>query len=235
MQGVAATEGFEAGKLSDVIYAKIVSGISRGDYGVGAKLPTENELAERYEVSRPIVREALARLRDNGLVVSRRGSGTYVRRGVAAQDRGIGPLASIADMKRCFEFRVSLEGESAWHAAANRAARDVLDDAMARLEAGMARFELANDDDLNFHIAIATATGNRFFVEVLKGMAATIETGMSIIRGFQRADATERLRLVHEEHRAVYDAIRRGRPDDARAAMRLHLENSMARAFEGML
>lgn len=67
-------------KLSDLVYAKIAESIHSGDYPIDSRLPTENEFAENLGVSRPVVREALARLRNEGVIISRRGSGTYVQK-----------------------------------------------------------------------------------------------------------------------------------------------------------
>lgn len=67
-------------KLSDQIYERIFGLIVSGEFPEKSKLPTEVELADRLKVSRTIVREALARLRDEGFVISRQGAGTFVQR-----------------------------------------------------------------------------------------------------------------------------------------------------------
>lgn len=66
-------------KLSDQIYAFVFASIIDGAFPEGSKLPTETQLSEQFGFSRPIIREALARLRDDGLIVSRRGSGSFHR------------------------------------------------------------------------------------------------------------------------------------------------------------
>ena len=75
----APTHGRRRQKLSDFLYEQVLGLILSSEYPVGARLPTEADLAARFDVSRPVVREALARLREDGLVVSRQGSGSYVR------------------------------------------------------------------------------------------------------------------------------------------------------------
>ncbi len=65
-------------KLSRQIYERIFELIVSGEYPERSRLPSELELSRRFGASRPIVREALARLRDDGLIVSRQGSGSYV-------------------------------------------------------------------------------------------------------------------------------------------------------------
>ncbi len=222
-------------KLSDVAYARIASSITNGEYTVGGKLPTENELADLLSVSRPIVREALSRLRDDGLVVSRRGSGTYVRRAPLADDRRLAPLSSIADMRRCLEFRLSIETETAYRAAqeltpeGERAIRE----ALARLEQGLSGGEIDIEEDFNFHLAIARATENRFFAAAVSAMREPITAGMNITRHFALLRTRERLLALHEEHVRIADAITARDPDAARTAMRAHIENAIERAFEG--
>lgn len=224
-------------KLSDIVYARIVGGIASGDYPVGSKLPTENELAELLAVSRPIVREALARLRDSDIVISRRGSGTYVRRAPIASDRKLAPLSSISDMRRCLEYRVSLEGENAFHAAKARApsTNDMLAMALGRLERGIEREEISIDDDFAFHFAVAEATGNRFFIAAMAAMRDAIMAGMTITRNFALLGSRERVLELHKEHVEIFAAIEARNPEAARTAMRVHLENAIKRAFEGTL
>lgn len=221
-------------KLSDVAYAKIFGRISSGEYPINSRLPTENELADLLSVSRPIVREALARLRDDGLVVSRRGSGTYVRRAPEPEQASIAPLSSIADMRRCLEFRISFEGESAWHAARRHGGREPLEQALRALEVGTLAGEIEIADDYAFHLAVARCTGNRFFQNVMASLKDSITTGMQITRSFGLLRSRDAVLAVHAQHVAIYDAIVAQDPEGARAAMRKHLEDAMRRAFEGV-
>lgn len=227
--------GGDGVKLSDIVYAKIAASIRSGNYPVESRLPTENELAETQGVSRPVVREALARLRMDGIVVSRRGSGTYVQRTESLSARPLPALQSIADMRRCIEFRISLEGEAAWHAAQGPLDHRVaLDDAMAKLQTDLARHVLEPDHDFAFHAAVALATGNRFFHEMMGSMQPTILTAMQITPSFMPIRSHERLATLHEEHEVIYAAIVKNDPDVARDAMRTHLANAMQRVFEGL-
>lgn len=222
-------------KLCDIVYARIITSISAGDYAVGSKLPTENELADMLSVSRPIVREALSRLRDDGIVVSRRGSGTYVRRAPQPEDRGLGPLSSIADMRRCLDFRLSLEAETAALAAAalTPAGEASLRAALMRLEEGLAANEIGVEEDFELHLAIARATENRFFAASFSMMREPVTAGMNITRNFQLLRTRERLEALHAEHVRIVQAICARNPEAARKAMQEHLANAIARAFDG--
>src|ERR671916_1388904 len=122
-QPAATTEA----KLSAGIYEKLFERIVAGEFPVNARLPSETDLARRFGASRPVVREALARLRDDGLIVSRQGSGSYVRRRPDQAVLQFVPVGSIADIQRCFEFRVGLEGAAAALAAARWEDQDLAD------------------------------------------------------------------------------------------------------------
>ena len=114
-----------ATRLGDRLAQRMAALIDRGDFGENGRLPAESELASRFGVSRPVIREALSRLRVIGLIVSRKGSGSYVQKRAdrpkeMAAAIGFGPLDSLAQVRKCYEFRASLEGDAAYYAAQNR-------------------------------------------------------------------------------------------------------------------
>lgn len=223
--------GVILGKLSEVAYAKIVNLISTGNYGVNARLPSENELSEQLAVSRPIVREALARLREDGVVVSRRGSGTYLLSMQGTKRAQLGPLSSIDDMRDCLTFRRTIEGDGACHAAQRGGDLEGLEAALAKLEIGIAANEIAPEDDFAFHLAVAQHTGNRFYETAMRALHESVITSMSITRSFLMPRGIERVREVHEEHVGIVEAIRARDPDRARKSMHSHLDNVVTRAF----
>src|ERR671917_514181 len=153
-------------KLSAGIYEKLFERIVAGEFPVNARLPSETELARRFGASRPVVREALARLRDDGLIVSRQGSGSYIKRRPDQAVLQFVPVGSIADIQRCFEFRVGLEGAAAALAAERREALDLaqIGAAYEALETCIRTGALGVDADARFHEAIARATHNHYYV-----------------------------------------------------------------------
>lgn len=230
----AETTG-SSSKLSDRVYADIVERILRGDYGEGQRLPSETQLAEMNRVSRPVVREALSRLRDDGVVRSQRGAGSFVKRRPDRAMLDFAPLESLADMQRCFEFRAALEGESARLAAQNAtpgAVRDI-ERALYRLEECVQLGELGVDADFGFHLAIARATNNRFFTDTLLSLKAQINFGQNLARSLGLRRPGHHLPEVQVEHALVFEAIRDGDPDQACQRMRQHISNSRRRVFEG--
>src|ERR687895_671455 len=129
LEGAAARAspgGVEA-KLSSGIYEQLFERIVVGEFPVNARLPSETELARRFGASRPVVREALARLRDDGLIVSRQGSGSYVKKRPDQAVLQFVPVGSIADIQRCFEFRAGLEAAAAALAATRWEEGDLAD------------------------------------------------------------------------------------------------------------
>ncbi|MBI1203562.1 MAG: FCD domain-containing protein [Rhodopseudomonas sp.] len=231
----ATPPGFGEAKLSNGIYQRIFEAILAGEFAVNARLPSEIDLAQRFGASRPVVREALARLRDDGIIVSRQGSGSYVKRRPDNAVLRFVPVGSIADIQRCFEFRAGLEGAAAALAAERRDADDLgeIEAAFDALEASVREGRLGVDADERFHIAIAKATHNDYYVSVQTSLHAHIVFGMNLLRNLSLLRTAQRLRLVQNEHRAIVDAITASEPQAARIAMQTHIDNARRRMFDG--
>ena len=222
-------------KLGEQIYDRIFGLIVSGEFPENSKLPTEVELAGRFGVSRTVVREALSRLRDDGIVMSRQGAGTFVQRQPDKAILGFRPMASISDILRCFEFRVGLEGEAAFVAATRQdvARTEDIARALEALETIVKQGSVGAIADYDFHLAVANATCNPFFVSVMESLRSNIDFGMNLARNLSLRKPVSRVRQVQEEHSRVYDAIRKGDAEEARKAMRQHIENARTRIFEG--
>ena len=200
----------------------------------GDKLPTESEIMKSYGVSRTVVREALSRLQAGGLVETRHGIGTFVLEPRPGQGFGIdaGDIATAVDVMAVLELRISLETESAGLAAQRRT-----DGQLAEMRAALDAFEAhvggagdAVSPDFRFHLAIANATGNRYFADIMSHLGATVipRTRINSSR-VAREELPQYLRRVNREHEEIYSAIARGDAESARAAMRIHLTNSRER------
>lgn len=206
-----------------------------GDFGLNGRLPSETDLSRRFGASRPVVREALARLREDGVIVSRQGSGSYVVRKPDHAVLRLAPVGSLADIQRCFEFRAELESAAAAVAAERRQPGDLaaIKDAYEALEACVAQARLGVEEDIRLHAAIAAATHNQYYVSVQAGLRAHIARGMTVMRNLSLLRPAARLRLVQEEHRAIIAAIEDRDAAGARTAMRTHVLNARQRMFEG--
>ena len=221
-------------KLSRGLADQLAEQIKSGRLAAGARLPTEEELSRAARVSRTVVREAVAALRADGLVVTRQGVGAFVSAAPQQAPFRIDPdgMRSIADMLHVMELRLGVEIESAG-LAAERATKPQLRAIAAALEAmdrAAAQGKDAIDQDLELHRAIAEATGNPQFARFLQFIGRhliprRIVSGMPQSMGGQRAY----LGLLQAEHHAVVEAIQQRDPKAAREAMRRHLTRSVER------
>jgi DNA-binding FadR family transcriptional regulator len=224
------------GSLPDRIYARVVEAILRGDYARDGKLPPEGELAGVFGVSRPTVREALARLRSDGVIESRRGSGSHLVRRPGAPAAAPTPVRSLADIERYYAFRACVEGGAAaaaaeFHDASDLAAVRAEFDA---LNSSMQGGHPGTDEDVRFHLAIARASHNPFFVATIETSVAPIRQFMELARSLTDKKSAERVRTTQAEHQAIVDAIARRAPSEAAEAIRRHVLNAKRRIFEGM-
>jgi GntR family transcriptional regulator, transcriptional repressor for pyruvate dehydrogenase complex len=200
--------------------------IRAGEYPVGSRLPPERDLATQLHVSRPSVREALIALEVEGLVEVRMGSGIYV----IAPERA--PSAASVDSELSpFEIiraRQLIECELAALAAANKqpaAIARALNDALAMMEADIAREVMPIRGDRLFHVRVAEATENGALLRVVTELYDQRNNPLfeRLGRHFERA-ATWRQAVA--EHRLVVAAIAAKDPARARAAMHEHLQRS---------
>lgn len=191
----------------------------------GERLPSERELSARYGVSRTVVRDALAGLEQRGVVVSRTGSGTYVRdgSGVAVSDvlssmlrRDNTSLVELLDTRRLIE--VDNAERAAHHAAAEHIAE--MSEAIERMRASHGPLELA-EADAAFHGAVSKAGGNRVLTTILGGLREMLVEGMVI--GTAAPGARE---AALREHAAILDAVKKGNKALARKRMTEHLAGS---------
>ncbi|SAL45278.1 FadR/GntR family transcriptional regulator [Caballeronia humi] len=219
--------------LADRIYSDILNSIIEGEFKEGDRLLTEHALAERFSTSRPTVREALARLRADGIIVTRRGSGTTVGRRPDPDVRRFAPLETLSDIRRCYEFRVVTEA-----GAAALAARHADDSDIAAIQAAWDELErvvetqgIGAKDDFAFHIAIARASKNQFFITVMTFIEEQVVFSMNLSRNLSLVKTLERQRLVQAEHLEVLEAIRAHDSERAGRAMKAHLENALDRMF----
>jgi len=144
--------------LADRVYHLLYGRISNGDYPANRKLPSENALADEFGVSRPVLRAALERLREQGLIHSRQGAGSYVRE-VKTVPLGFARVETIADIQRCYEFRTCIESMACRLAAGRRNAEalEEIETALSLMQGATDSQTHREDADFAFHLAIAKA------------------------------------------------------------------------------
>lgn len=215
------------------IYNDILSRIIEGEYKEGERLPTEHTLAERFSTSRPTVREALAQLRADGIIATRHGSGTTVMRRPDPNVRRFAPLETLSDIRRCYEYRVVVEAGAASLAAQNADEKNIA--AIRRewdnLQDVIETSGIGAKDDFAFHMAVAFASKNQFFITALSGIQEQMVFSMNLSRNLSLVKSIERQHLVQREHLEVLEAIQSRDAERASTAMRAHLERAVNRMF----
>lgn len=222
--------------LADKVYHLLFTRISNGEYPPNQKLPAENALAQEFGVSRPVLRAALDRLRDEGLIYSRQGAGSFVRLPVAAPV-GYARVETLADIQRCYEFRIVIETEAAQLAAQrhNLEALGEIDAALDLLRDATGSLQHREDADFAFHLAIAKASNNQYFEATMRALRDHISVGMKMHGMSLMNDGAKGLQDVLEEHTAIHGRIAARNAQEASGLMRRHLEHSRDRLFGGGL
>ncbi|SMF10650.1 DNA-binding transcriptional regulator, FadR family [Xaviernesmea oryzae] len=205
--------------------------IECGTVKPGDKLPSENELTRLHSVSRAVIREAVAILRSEGMLEARRGVGVFV---VDAEQRGQPfsglSLERISSVIELLELRAACETEAAALAAARRspAQLEAILELHRKIGANLEKGLSTREADFALHLAIADATQNRRFSELLR----LIKPGIIMdrdLQGGRHPDALPPNRHLQEEHGLIVNAIFAGKPAEARDAMRAHLQGSLSR------
>nr|WP_241664547.1 FadR/GntR family transcriptional regulator [Ningiella ruwaisensis] len=218
-------------RLYQQIASKLLNEITSGNYELHQRLPSERELAERYEVSRPTIREAIIALEISGVVEVRNGAGVFVislKPGSdETSDNDIGPF-ELLEARRLFESE-----------AAALAASQVTDEeleAMAEAVEAMERDNKANVQNLEsadreFHMLIARATKNNaieFSIAHLWDVRNHSPLCMRLLDQVRSKGIQPRV----DEHRQILNALEKRDPQAARKAMKEHLTRVIDMVFE---
>ncbi len=219
------------GNVFETAVEQLATAIRLGVFVAGEQLPAERELADRLGVSRNTLREAIAALRDSGLVTTRRGRGggtvvTYAGRSrggdPAVLDRP--PTRSGAALEDALDFRRVVEPGAARLAATRRLSgdqRDWLDESCRAVRAADTDGHRIADSRL--HLAIATLTGSPMVVEAVTRAQAALNEMLSQIPVLRI-----NIEHSHEQHDTIVAAILAGDPDTARTTMEEHCDATSA-------
>lgn len=219
-------------QLSESVALAIGAWIRDARLPPGERLPTEKTLGERFGVSRAVVREAISRLKADGVVTTRQGAGAFVatRPGAAsfrlARPDGLG-AESLADV---FELRYIVETAAAAMAARRRRRADLsaMGRALTRMEQALHQRADGTEADDAFHVAVAAATGNAAvgrFVQFMGGQFFESRVPTWSEEGFVRGWA----QAAQAEHQDLYDAIVARDAGAARRAAQIHLQRAASR------
>lgn len=216
--------------LTERVIQLLRAEIADGTFPVGSRLPTGKQLAERYGVSAAVIREVSEHLRSQGMIESRQGLGSTVRSRVSDNGFRLAGSADAGDLAAIFELRIDLESAAAAMAARHRTEHDVacMRGVLDALAAQLDDPDHGVEPDIQFHVAIATATHNPYYVQLLQYMNLQLHHAVRTARlnSRQQPGLPEQ---VHGEHVAIFDAIRARDADLARRCAADHLRNAAGR------
>lgn len=226
-------------KLYEQAYEALIELISGETFDVGDRLPSENDLAARFNISRPTIRRALARLQADGLVKSIQGSGNFIQARPTMHIKELVPgSGNIANMIHSFELRVVLEGETAALAAERRTETDVIHlehILLIHAETIDRSIEETQNADLEFHNTIARACRNPLFETAIENLNNSVLSSWQLWNRIEAEEYKKIWQQVLNEHQKVFMGIKNSDANSARQAMREHLQNGRSRILKSSL
>lgn len=211
------------------LYQQVAEDIERqilnGSYPLESRLPSEQELAGRYGVSRNVIREALKSLKELGLVSIRNGSGTFVSRPTTgpvseALHRFLRHSPNGISLEQLYEVRRLVEPDCARLAAERATPEDLqaIEAALRTLEQNPDDPRLTSQADLDFHLAIAAATHNPLISAIVNPIIGPLYITISASHAYPKL-----IQLSLEGHKPIWAGIQGRDPERAWAAMQEHL------------
>ncbi|MEH7442549.1 FadR/GntR family transcriptional regulator [Bacillus sp. JJ1122] len=217
-------------KIYEEVAEAIHGMIRSGQLKPGDKLDSVQQLAENFQVGRSAIREALTALRAMGLIEIRQGEGTYVREFETAQisfPLSTAILMNPEDTAHLLEVRKILEAGTVFSAAEKRTDIQLkaMEDALEEMKRANGNEELGEKADLQFHLAIAESSQNPLLISLMNHVSGLMGETMKETRRlwlYSKQTTTDRL---HDEHYAIYQAIKEQDAETARSLMLSHIES----------
>ncbi|MCQ6563857.1 FadR/GntR family transcriptional regulator [Paenibacillus mendelii] len=208
--------------IADELRRIIEAGLIKPD----EKLDTIDQLAAQYRVGRSTVREALSHLKALGLVESRQGGGTYVKRPRLEPKAVLESLeTSNAELSQLLQVRKILEVGAAELAAKHRTAEDIeeLGKIIGQMRGAVGNEEISQIYDTNFHLAVAKASGNAILETIMTHISAAMYRTAKDSRRLWLYSGKGAAGKLFEEHKRMFEAIRDGDPKTAVSTMVKHI------------
>lgn len=232
-RNLALLQPLEApGRLTAQLVARLTADITSGKLAPGSRLPTEQEMIAATGVSRTVIREAIAALRADRLVVTRQGVGAFVAEQVRRPFRvDFDEHSPLREVLNVMELRTGVEIEAAGLAAERASPAQITNvaDRYAAIQTAIERGDLGIDEDFAFHCEIADATANPQFRKFLEYLGSFIIPRRTVWGSTPPAANRAHLDLFQREHKEILRAIEKHEIEAARLAMQRHLLNSRAR------
>jgi GntR family transcriptional regulator, transcriptional repressor for pyruvate dehydrogenase complex len=226
--GKAASEPTLADKFTQLLAEQLRKGV----YPVNSRLPTEQAMSEEFGISRTVVREAISRLKSEGLVETRQGSGTIVLNPASSAAFRLKTSESnpAEGILRIIELRCGIEAQMAALAAERRSTSEMAEikRALKEIDRAVAAGRDGVSEDLAFHMSISRATKNSYFLDLLGMLTRALQEAIRVTRS-NEARRTDFTAEVRAEHAAIAEAILARDPEAARAAAFKHMESTIRR------
>jgi len=213
-------------RAADAVVAQIESRIAFGDLLDGAFLPAERELMAEYQISRSVVREAVARLAGRGLIEARHRFRPVVRR--PGYDSAVSAVSGIVlhllgrsgGIKNLYDMRVFIEAALVRHAALHARKQDIADlrAALAANERAIPDSQIFYATDVAFHAVLYDVPGNPVLPAVHKAFTSWLAPHWE-----RMLRSPERNRINFLMHKEIFDAIVERDPDAGEVALQNHL------------
>ena len=229
---IGPTEGARRGQLGAWVAQQIALWIAESRLAADDPLPSEAELAQRYDVSVRVVRDALRILSSQGVIVTSQGRRAAVANRPSEAIQGYFRFATASDssaIAELFEVRIALETRAAILAAQHGTDEEIaaIQSALATMQASSGEIDTYAEADLEWHAAVVRASHNRFLIGIQAALA-------HILRSERISGVSMRLRAGNpatrtiDEHAVVTRAIAAHDPATAERAMNEHLERAGA-------
>lgn len=212
---------------TDRLYVKVAEQLSKlindGVIPPGQRLPSERELAEKLNVSRPTIREAMIALELSGIVEIKTGSGIYViqkKPFLKIEDKGIGPFEIL-------DTRAILESEACAIAALHISDEQIqqLKNTIIEMEEEEKRPDSSEKADWKFHNIIASATQNSAISSVVDWLWQ-LRSQSDLSSAFATRLREDGVHPRIQDHTDIVNALENRDPEQARAAMKRHISNA---------
>lgn len=215
-------------QVADIIARQIGDGL----YVPGAKLPPESHLSELFGVSRSVVREAVSRLKNEGLLDSRQGKGVIVLDPAVRTSFRMERIDRLSqpDIAQFYEMRAVIESETAALAARRRNLKDIkrLRTCLSLMGQAVKAGTDGTPPDLEFHCIIAEMSGNKYLKDLMDYLNGKAGAVIRTARDHSSRNAALPA-VVQQEHEEIFQALAAGDADAARTNSRRHLYNAAKR------
>lgn len=216
-------------KIYEEVAETIFGWIKNGELKPGDKLDSVQHLAEKFQVGRAAIREALSALRAMGLIEMKQGEGTYIKEfdpSMVTVPVSIAVIMNKEDIFHLLEVRKILETGAALVAAQNRTKSDLIKmkKALIHLNKVLDDENLGEQADIDFHLAIAASTQNPILISLMNSVSGMMVEAMRETRRLVIFSNLETAEQLYQQHVEIYEAIKDKKPELARQIMYDHLQ-----------